>query len=123
MKGYNNALLEVVRELVRRAHYALLGSTEKRILSEGGVLTACKCYIKSAILIMNKLDPGEDFDLELVLNISEMLTELATMSVKKLDKFNTNNYAVQKRLQDIKRHARWALNVLEKKTTQDLLQP
>jgi len=123
MKSYNNALLDVVRELIRRAHYSLLGSSEKRILSEGGLLTACKCYIKSAILIMNKLDPQEDFDLELVLDISEMLSELANMSVKKLEKFDTSNYVVQRRLNDIKRHARWALNVLEKKTTQDLLQP
>jgi len=123
MKSYNNALLEVAKELIRRAHFSVLGSSEKRILSEGGVLTAAKCYIKSAILIMNKLDPSADFDLDLVLSVSEMLSEIATMSIKKLEKFDTKNPVIQKRLSDIKRHARWALNVLEKKTTQDLLQP
>ena len=111
----NDTLLNIAIELVRRAYKAIIASNQDKILSPGGVITASKTYLKSAIIVLRELDPHEDMDLEKVLELSKMLREISETSTKKLEKFNVKDRVVQKRLSDVRRTARWVLSTLEKK--------
>jgi len=44
-----------VRRLVRSAYYCVVATTPQKTISEGGLITASKTYLKSAIIVLDSL--------------------------------------------------------------------
>jgi len=106
--------LEIAYELVRKAHACLLASNEQRILSEGGVITAAKAYIKAAVVAFRKLDPLEVIGDKQVKTIEKMLDDIVKLADKKLEKYNSGNKVIESKIKTLKTQTLWAKNTLRK---------
>ena len=111
----NTKLINVVNELVRRAYFCIFATNEERVLSQGGLITACKTYIKSAIVAIEQIEKVDDEDRETLKQTVQYLEKLYSKAVYKSNKFDATNYAIRKKLDKVRYTAKWALSKLEEK--------
>jgi len=114
MQKLNDTLLEIIHELVRKAYYCIYATNEDRVVSEGGLVTSAKCYLKSAVVVAHRLQPMT-YNKECFYDIMKMLEELMKIDDKKIVKFDVTRREIRVRLERVKRDAKWLKNTIEKK--------
>lgn len=114
MSAVSRFALEVVHELVRKAHYCIFPTTKDRVLSEGGLITAAKTYLKSAIVVLEEMPFTTEFktDHPIVREIMRMLLDLMGKTDKKAYRFDITNDVIRKKLEGVKRQAKWCYSKL-----------
>jgi len=115
MNTTNQKLIKIIHELVRRSYYCLFATNEPRVISEGGLITASKTYIKSAIIVADELEPLNDKEREMLKETMKMLEEIVNITNKKSNKFDLSKDHVRKKINKVKYTANWLLNKLKKK--------
>jgi len=112
----NEKLIKIIHELVRKAYFCIFATTKDRTLSEGGLITASKTYLKSAIVVVEELEPPIK-DNEVLKKTMEMLKDIMSRSDKKQFRFDVTDPIIRKKFDKVKSTAKWLLNKLEKKVS------
>jgi len=111
----NEVLIKVINELVRRAYFCMFATNEERVVSEGGLITAAKTYIKSAIIVAEELGELTDGEREELRKAMDMLTDIVNITNRKSMKFDLSKDYIRKKINKVRYTARWLINKLEKK--------
>ena len=95
--------VEVVRRLVRSAYYCIIATSQQKVLSEGGLITASKTYLKSAIVVVDMLI--DKIPAREAVEIIEMLDKIDRCVYDKSYRFPKNK-VVEKKLRKVREEAR-----------------
>lgn len=110
----NKTLLKIAHELVRKAHFCVYATNDERVISEGGLITSAKTYLKSAIVVISHIDRLEKDD-EMVRDVLRMLDELDRSIVVKSNRLDMTKPIIRKKVNKLRWTANWLRNRLEKK--------
>jgi len=112
----NKVLVDLIYEFIRRANFCIYATNEPRVISEGGLITASKTYLKCAILTIEKLETLTNEDKEKLKECIKLLETLINVDQKKLmQKFDISNDVVRKKMERVRYVAKWCRNKLLQK--------
>jgi len=111
----NEKLLKIIHELVRRAYFCIFATNEERVISEGGLITASKTYLKSALIVLNEIERLDDEDVKKLEETMKMLRELYEKANQKSNKFDLTKDVVRKKINKVRWTAKWVINSIEKR--------